>query len=352
MASPKKDQPPHIKYKKVEIASGSEDNSVIDDTKNNYKATSNPENQNTSPNSTCNNLYKYITHKPLSKLPFLYFCISIIIIILLSIWHFMDSDTPFIIAGIFGILTSVYALNHFRILIHLKIEIDKFHKLNRHFSSENALLSHQVYKLSSECNELQDTHNKLAVINLKTKENNQKFHALQKSLRAVNYDNIKGINSIRNKVTKISSDWNDKVLQRERDVLYKIFERFEHLHGNESEGLSREHFDEFLTMIPSAYKLRFDRLGTFEKLARGKCYIDFKDFGACLDVFATMHVENIDIEFEIQEISDDEKEMDIMPTLVRGRPSYGGRKVHIIRKTQPGMIFDKNELLIQLENGN
>lgn len=63
--------------------------------------------------------WKWLFQKPLSKLPFIYFCVGIIAVPALAIFNFMDADTAYIICGGY-IALNLFGLKHFYTLIGLK----------------------------------------------------------------------------------------------------------------------------------------------------------------------------------------------------------------------------------------
>eukprot|EP01083_Nonionella_stella_P078660 215347_1 len=235
------------------------------------------------------------------NVPFFYFVTSILLSFMFGIYHLMGSDTAFILSGACGILTTCYGLSHFRSLLLFKSEIQQYASLNRKFKIQNERLASDVLRFFTARNELKDTHRKLKKINHKTKQNNMKFQELQQHLQYTNLNAVKGIESVRRTAAKIGKHWHKNLLQRERSVLFRIYDRIER--EDDKNGITRDEFDALAELMPDGYKERFDRLGTFETLAAGKSMIDVKDFEVAMDVFAEMDVENCDIEFQIQTVN-------------------------------------------------
>merc|ERR1712228_1080285 len=183
------------------------------------------------------------------------------------------------------------------------------------FNKENKILRQQVDALGAANQTLDGVHNRLD-----------------------NLNNVEGINKIRGRVTNMSRKWTEVQQQRERDVLYKVFDRFEH----DKRGLDRTAFETFLSLIPCHYKERFHRLGTFEKLSGGTGYVNDEDFKLCLDVFAEMTVDNVDIEFEITKVksihkqkSDEYKDEDDIDD---EEPQFM-KQVTVVRRSKRGTQF-------------
>eukprot|EP01083_Nonionella_stella_P119643 357839_1 len=146
-----------------------------------------------------------------------------------------------------GLVTIGYALNHFRGLIELKHEIDKLFQLNKQFGNENRELRHKVKRLEEAHAELKNVHNKLQNINDRTKENNMKFRQIEDNLKITNYDAVNGIENIRTHATRLAKNWKQNLMQRERDVITKVYDRIEG--SDKTEGVSRQEFEQFSEML-------------------------------------------------------------------------------------------------------
>ena len=229
--------------------------------------------------------------------PFAFFVGAICAPFLFAAWyHYNHSETVYIVSGIFGVCLSLYAFNNFRRLLKLRSAIDKYSKLNLVFQAENLSLQHEVDRLSKAKSGLKAVHIRLTDLNEKQKQNLKTFREVEENMKVANLDNIKGINGIRDRADHIYQRWKHVQKQRQRDLLFTVFNRLE----NSQMGINQQDFDQFVSMIPADYKMRFDRLGTFEKIAGGNEYIDIEDFILCLDVFAEMKVDDVDIDFEIK----------------------------------------------------
>eukprot|EP01083_Nonionella_stella_P227264 806487_1 len=237
------------------------------------------------------------------KWPMFVFVMSMFIAPILGMYYLiMDGNSnrkqTYIISGIFAILLSIYASNHFRSLFNLKQQIDRHSKLNNRFKTENIALQTEVNKLQIAQHELKETSNKLHSINARVRESNEAFRTTQDNMQTVNVNSIQGMQQIFTKMKKLSDCVATSLNNNERKVLVSIFERFAHKDSNN--GMSKKEFDEFSEMLPDTYKARLKKLGTFKKLSDNKSYISYQDFECCMDLFVEIIIKFVNIfEFRI-----------------------------------------------------
>ena len=113
---------------------------------------------------------KWLLQKPLSKLPFVYFAVGVVAAPALAIFHFMDSDTAYLICAAYIVL-NVFGWRHFYTLIGLKKQVDDMGALNKKFFSEHGKLAAEVDKLSIANQSLRDSQNRIKAANAQNREN-------------------------------------------------------------------------------------------------------------------------------------------------------------------------------------
>eukprot|EP01083_Nonionella_stella_P000123 361_1 len=240
---------------------------------------------------------QWLFHKPFSKLPFIYFVAGVLGVFGLSVFHFMDADTAYIICGAYIVL-SIFGIKHFYTLIGLKQQVDHFGSLNLKFHSTHDQIKVEVNRLSEANDSLRDSQNRIQEANAKNRENLSQFHGIQDTMKTLNLETVDDLTDIAGKAKTIGDKWAGQLIERERDMLHTVFDRYEM--GSGKDGMTRKDFDEFSLQLPSSYQQRFARLGTFRKVAGDGKIVKFSDFDAALDTFAEMEALDCDIEFEIQ----------------------------------------------------
>eukprot|EP01083_Nonionella_stella_P051593 137001_1 len=206
--------------------------------------------------------------------------------------------TAFIIAGILGISLCFYGIKHFYSLLNLKQEVDYFTKLNLQFHRERRALSKEVGRISTARKDLRETQQRLRQANAQNLENLENFREIQGAMDSFGKQSLEELADLQQKGKMIESKWRDQLYEHERELLHTVFERMER-QGSRL-GMNRDEFKEFENQLPDAYRKRFDRLRTFDKLSRCGSLFRYQDFRMGLDLFAEMTTDNVDIEFEIK----------------------------------------------------
>ena len=98
-----------------------------------------------------------------------------------------------VLGGVCALILACYAANHFRILLGLKEQVDRFSKNNRAFKSENAILRKDVSKLTKASEELTAITHRLQQTTKGYQENITKFKSLDEKLSKLSSSNIEGI---------------------------------------------------------------------------------------------------------------------------------------------------------------
>eukprot|EP01084_Bolivina_argentea_P184615 318400_1 len=271
--------------------------------------------------------YRWLTTDPLSKLNIIFFLISILVPFIIGFCYFIlhESSSAYIISGLWGISFSLYAMKRFRKLISLKAKVDTYNGLNSKFRNERNELNHQLKFLKQGVDGLQTTHDRLHLSNLKMVDMIKQFQTLEDEMNTLNIKNNQQITKIGQTADKLRSKYYDISLQQQRGILWKLFDRME---GRNKKGITENDFKQFYKLVPKEYKDRFDRLGGYPEMLKmssrsHKNYIDARDFGRALSVYARMHVENVDLVFKLDDIKEQNElsEMDEIqeqPMLLRG----------------------------------
>eukprot|EP00485_Elphidium_margaritaceum_P023101 CAMPEP_0202711592 /NCGR_PEP_ID=MMETSP1385-20130828/23347_1 /ASSEMBLY_ACC=CAM_ASM_000861 /TAXON_ID=933848 /ORGANISM="Elphidium margaritaceum" /LENGTH=381 /DNA_ID=CAMNT_0049371345 /DNA_START=74 /DNA_END=1219 /DNA_ORIENTATION=- len=278
----------------------------------------------------------------LHKLRYSYFMVAVFIppIVAILYYVFDESKLIYVIIGIYGCLTSLYAMNHFRLLIGLRNNIDNLQALNSTFKYERTAINVSVHELQKGRYLLQDTQQKLHENNVRMMETLQSFEALQHQMRTLNVANVEQISEIGQKSQTLREKLYGNTFFQHRQILWGIFDRIERL-GN-VKGITRQEYNEFERLLPEQHRGRFQRTGGFDGLLRmsgsqGRDYIDADDFTQALDVYATMMVEDCDITFKIESVKSapkvDGDANEPEPELVR-------RRVTILRKVKTQFASD------------
>ena len=255
------------------------------------------------------------------SIPFIFFTSSstilpLIIIILIFI---MDSNTPFSLSFVLGIICCIFGSCIFIPKIMLKQELIDTYKLNQKKRFQTEKIHRENKGLLSARNELTEARKTIVNQNKETKQ-------VLANLRMMNVDSLEGINESKERAQKLYQTWHKQLLKKERLLLHTLYDRFETLDG--SPGMNEEEFNSFVKSLPDGYEERMKRLGTFgkvlfyfvcinyqihiniyfllyflilyEKLSKGDGIIDYQEFKSALDVFAEMEINDEDIDFEIE----------------------------------------------------
>eukprot|EP00483_Globobulimina_turgida_P013734 UN13760 len=139
---------------------------------------------------------QWFKENPLRRWQFAVFLLFGILTLLWLILRVTSKLTGEVAAGLCAFILACYGANHFRILLGLKEQVDKFGKNNREFKSENAALKTEVSKLSKAQEELGSTADRLQATTKSYEENITKFKALDEKLSKLADDNIEGLGEL------------------------------------------------------------------------------------------------------------------------------------------------------------
>jgi len=206
---------------------------------------------------------------------------------LILVWLivFLASGTGgYVMAGIAGSVTGIYGFYHFRLLIALREQVEKFIKLNDNFKQENSAVVQEVNKLQNASTQLRSTEDALRQSTEKQKENLHVLNELNNNLSNVSSNNSEALSKIQALSKNMVIKWKDQLLSHERDMISKVFDQFEF--KDNSSGLNEQEFGEFLSTLPVRYQARFRKMGDFKKLAGDDGILDFDEFKTVLDKMA------------------------------------------------------------------
>eukprot|EP00483_Globobulimina_turgida_P000508 UN00508 len=129
---------------------------------------------------------QWFKENPLRRWKFAVFLLFTVLTLVWLILRVTASLTGDLLAGVCALVLACYGANHFRILLGLKEQVDKFSKNNRHFKVENAGLKMEVSKLSKAQEELGSTADRLKATTKGYEENISKFKVLDSKLSELN----------------------------------------------------------------------------------------------------------------------------------------------------------------------
>eukprot|EP00484_Ammonia_sp_Unknown_P021023 CAMPEP_0197034940 /NCGR_PEP_ID=MMETSP1384-20130603/12864_1 /TAXON_ID=29189 /ORGANISM="Ammonia sp." /LENGTH=289 /DNA_ID=CAMNT_0042464915 /DNA_START=21 /DNA_END=890 /DNA_ORIENTATION=- len=213
---------------------------------------------------------------------FLLFSILAIICIAIRFGNPIGGD---VIAGILGLALSIYGANHFRLLLKLTTEVNKFGALNANFKQENGRLSYEVDKLDKAHTQLSQMSARLKEVTKGYQDNIDRFRKLDERLRSLSDDNIQGLQKLQEMSKTVKESFERELVQHERDILHKVMNIMEF--RDDKEGLNREEFDRFLSALPLSFQRRFSQMDrSFKSIAGSDSILDFEEFRQLADEFA------------------------------------------------------------------
>mmetsp|Transcript_45692 Transcript_45692/g.73132 ORF Transcript_45692/g.73132 Transcript_45692/m.73132 type:complete len:388 (+) Transcript_45692:32-1195(+) len=307
----------------------------------------------------CSQFCEYLSTDTCSKLSFIYFFVSIFVPFIIAFYYFALDEyrDAYIVSGIFGFATCVYASNHFRTLFALKNEIDNYSTYNDVLQSERKKFNQEISVLKKGRMKLGQTHNQLQMNNLKLCDMIQKFEAIEQQLNSINATNYEELSQVGDKAKHLKGKYYDISIQQQRNILFKIFDRLQ-LRSEHKKGLTRDDYDLFYSLLPTEHKERFERLGGFDALlkmseSQDKGYVDSDDFAQALDVYATMQVENCDITFKIDRVPSGAATEEAGDGQTQGQrvPKYMKKVTILTKKKRKGFYLTKEDIWNAVQRG-
>jgi len=197
-------------------------------------------------------------------------------------------DTVFFCAGVAGIAFNVYKMNHFRELMVLKKEINKYSKANANFRAENNKLMEEIARFEQAQQQLGGVRKTIRRALKRQKKTLGKFRHLNTNLSATGKGNLKALGDLNEMVGKMQDRWAEELKKRERKVLSVIFDRVEM--EDDEVGLSLEEFQYFKDHLPESYQVRMAQLGTWQQIAGDDGVLEFHEFQQLMDDFVNQVV--------------------------------------------------------------
>eukprot|EP01084_Bolivina_argentea_P065362 119139_1 len=229
--------------------------------------------------------WEWFTESPLHRWQFGVFLVwSILPVVWIAI-RFGSSLTADLLAGIFALVLAIYGANHFRILLGLKVEVDRFADNNKRFKEENMQLKTEVSKLSKASDELSEIQHRLTETSKAFSQNIEKFAKLDATLSQLADDNIEGIEKLKDMSHMVQTSIQNELLQHERSILMKVMDKMEF--GDDKEGLNRQEYQKFVEALPGTFQRRFSAMQrSFTQVAGNDSIMDFQEFTKLCDEFA------------------------------------------------------------------
>eukprot|EP00484_Ammonia_sp_Unknown_P022659 CAMPEP_0197025802 /NCGR_PEP_ID=MMETSP1384-20130603/6021_1 /TAXON_ID=29189 /ORGANISM="Ammonia sp." /LENGTH=269 /DNA_ID=CAMNT_0042454373 /DNA_START=88 /DNA_END=897 /DNA_ORIENTATION=- len=220
------------------------------------------------------------------------FAVMLLFAILCPIWLIIRATgtlTGDILSGLCGLALACYGANHFRILLGLKEQVDKYASLNNQMKQENAAMRTEVDKLGRAREQLDRTANELQNTTKAYAENIEKFRALDERLSKLSGDNIAGLEKLQEMSKKVQDSVQKELVQHERDILMKVQEAMEF--GDDKEGLSEDEYNKFVSALPDTFQARFESVN-FADVAGDDGVLDFEEFTQMADQFALLEAKS------------------------------------------------------------
>ena len=173
---------------------------------------------------------KFNFWKMITNWNFLFFVINTFTPIAIFLWWWMiypDDTIPYITSGIVGVLIAIVGFRHFRQLMQITREANKFSSNNKKMRSEHRKIKKEINSIFSANKELRDTEHRLREANKKNTQNLSNFREVQNFMQQMDVEDFK---EVTNKAAQIGKKWHDELLQQERDMLHLIFDRVCILH--------------------------------------------------------------------------------------------------------------------------
>ena len=182
-------------------------------------------------------------------------------------------------------ILALYGARHFRMLLGLKVEVDRYGKLNENFKEENQKLHREVDRLSRAHDELAAIQQRLQETTKGYAENIEKFRNIDETLRKLAEDNIEGVEKLKELSQHVQESMHDELVQHERDILHKVMEALEF--QDSKEGLNEEEYNKFIGLLPLSFQRRFSNMNyTFDQISGPDGILDIEDFRKLADEFA------------------------------------------------------------------
>merc|ERR1719229_405527 len=190
------------------------------------------------------------------------------------------SLTGDILSGVAALILALYGANHFRILLGLKEQVDKYARNNKAMKEENVQIKREVSKLSKASEELSGVSIQLSATTKSYKENISKFKALDERLSKLADDNIAGLEKLQEMTKTVQDSIQKELVQHQRDIVMRVQETMEF--GDDQEGMSKEEYDRFVGALPAAYQAVFNKQD-FNQMAGDDGNMDLKEFTKMID---------------------------------------------------------------------
>jgi len=228
---------------------------------------------------------QWFKEAPLRRYQFAVFLLFGILTLLWLILRVTSSVTGDALAGICALVLAFYGAQHFRILLGLKEQVDKYARYNRQFKAENGQLLSEVNRLERAQTELGEAADTLKETTQGYRDNIARFKALDEKLSSLAGDNIAGLEKLREMSATVQDSIQKELVQHERDILSRVQEAMEF--GDDVEGMNEEEFNRFVAALPRSFQTRFEQMGkTFDDMAGDDRLLDLDEFTRIADEFA------------------------------------------------------------------
>eukprot|EP01084_Bolivina_argentea_P126131 223394_1 len=213
---------------------------------------------------------------------FLLFGVATLLWLILRVTGSLTGD---VLAGLSAIVLAVYGASHFRTLLGLKEQVDKFSRNNRAFKQENAAIKMEVDKLGKAREQLGATADQLKETTQGYKENIAKFKVIDEKLGKLADDNIEGLEKLQQMTKTVNDSIEKELIQHQRDILMRVQESMEIT--DDTDGLTEDEYNQFIGALPVTFQNRFTEMDrSFADMAGADGKIDMDEFTEICDQFA------------------------------------------------------------------
>eukprot|EP01084_Bolivina_argentea_P065360 119136_1 len=190
-----------------------------------------------------------------------------------------------VISGLFAVILAVHGANHFRILLGLKEEVDKFAHNNKDFKEQNIQLAMEVNRLERAIDELKNVEQSLTETSNAFQKNVVKFRNVQETLSKLADNNIEGVQRLKEMSHMVQTSIQNELVQHERSILMKV--RYNLGFQQDKKGLTKKEYETFVQNLPGSFQIRFRNMNkSWKELAGEDGLLNHQEFSDLCDKFA------------------------------------------------------------------
>jgi len=148
-------------------------------------------------------LWSWFMKDPCSRWPLIFFLVVLLLSLIFLIVYPINSNDALYGSGVVVTVMSGFGAWHFRILMSLKEQVDRFKKLNAQFKREHGAMKQEISKMENANQELVATESRLSECNVKNRENLHKFRQLSDNLSKFGGGNSDAMKKVQEDASKM-----------------------------------------------------------------------------------------------------------------------------------------------------